>query len=205
MPSEVCVLVVVDSPLGLLPLGDTSVAATAIERARSARCAPDVQIWLHPDVRAAWTTLKSARKPECFVNSAPTLREAAMQVAADIVLIHEAQRPLTLPSTFDRVAEAVIEHQRTARPAHVVVDTLKTVNAAGELTGTINRDVVQSLTSPEGYVRNQILNLDPPAGWHVASSTQSDFVAVRGDQESLKVREPEDVLLVESFLAWQTL
>jgi hypothetical protein len=27
---------------------------------------------------------------------------------------------------------------------------------------------------------------------------------VRGDQESLKVRAPEDVQLVESFLVWQT-
>ena len=125
--------------------------------------------------------------------------------AADIVLIHDAQRPLTLPSTFDRVIEAVKSGSHAARPSHVVVDTLKMVDDNMRIVGTINRDTVQSLTSPEGFHRDAIDFSATAEDWSLPLKSHAEIHFVRGDQESLRIREPEDVVLVESFLAWQTI
>jgi 2-C-methyl-D-erythritol 4-phosphate cytidylyltransferase len=161
-------------------------------------------VWVAPECVAAWEALKPARRPTCDVSFIPSLAQLAANCAAEVVLLHEAQRPLTLPTTFDRVADAIDDDVTHARPAHVVVDTLKVVDAEDRITGTVNRDEVQSLTSPEGYLVAAIVSGPAPRGWFLAVSQPGSVEFVRGDQESLKVREPGDVLLVESFLAWQT-
>lgn len=201
---RVQVIVVADSELAFLPLGDSSVVATAVERAKAADCQPEVTVWVAEHCLAAWEALKPARRPRCAVSFIPSLAQLARHADADVVLLHEAQRPLTLPSTFDRVAEAVTGDVQSGRPAHVVVDTLKVVDETLLITATVNRDEVQSLTSPEGYLVSAITEEEPPTGWFLAVNDPSAHAFVRGDQESLKVREASDVLLVESFLAWQT-
>ena len=201
---RVAVIVVADSELAFLPLGESSVVATAVERARAADCAREVMVWVAEECLASWEALKPARRPACTVSFIPSLAQLALNADAEIVLLHEATRPLTLPATFDRVAQAIVDDVTHARPAHVVVDTLKIVDAQDRITGTVNRDEVQSLTSPEGYRVSAIVSGPAPRGWYLAVSEPSSADFVRGDQESLKVREPGDVLLVESFLAWQT-
>lgn len=201
---RVAVIVVADSELAFLPLGESSVVATAVDRARAADCAPEVMVWVAEECLASWEGLKPARRPACDVSFIPNLAQLARNSDADVVLLHEATRPLTLPTTFDRVAQAIKDSVTHARPAHVVVDTLKIVDAEDHITGTINRDEVQSLTSPEGYLASAIISGPAPRGWFLAVDDPASVDYVRGDQESLKVREPSDVLLVESFLAWQT-
>jgi 2-C-methyl-D-erythritol 4-phosphate cytidylyltransferase len=201
---RVQVIVVADSDLAFLPLGESSVVATAVERARSAACAPEVVVWVAEHCLSAWEAMKPAHRPRCDVSFIPSLAQLARHADADVVLLHEAQRPLTLPATFDRVTEAITGDVQRARPAHVVVDTLKVVDETLLITATVNRDEVQSLTSPEGYLVSAVSEATPPVGWFIAVEDLDATEFVRGDQESLKVREASDVLLVESFLAWQT-
>ena len=202
---RVTVIVVADSELAFLPLGDSSVVATAVERARAATCSPEMLVWVNPSCVTAYEGLRPSQRPRCDVSFVPSLAQLASNCSADVVLVHDAQRPLTLPATFDRVADAVKGSVQAARPAHVVVDTLKVVNDELFITGTVNRDEVQSLTSPEGYAVTEISKAAAPKGWYLAVNDPDAHEFVRGDQESLKVREAADVLLVESFLAWQTL
>lgn len=202
---RVTVIVVADSELAFLPLGESSVVATAVERARAAACEPEVLVWVNPSLVTAYEGLRPAQRPRCDVSFVPSLAQLAAHCGADVVLLHDAQRPLTMPATFDRVAEAVHGSVQAARPAHVVVDTLKVVNDELLITGTVNRDEVQSLTSPEGYAVAEISTAGAPTGWYLAVNNPEAHEFVRGDQESLRVREAADVLLVESFLAWQTL
>lgn len=202
---QVTVIVVADSELAFLPLGETSVVATAVERARAASCEPDVIVWVNPACISAFEALRPSQRPRCDVSLVPSLSQLAANCGAEVVLLHDAQRPLTLPATFDRVADAIRGSVQAARPAHVVVDTLKVVDEHLVITGTVNRDEVQSLTSPEGYAVAEISQAKAPVGWFLAVNDAAAHEFVRGDQESLKVREPADVLLVESFLAWQTL
>jgi 2-C-methyl-D-erythritol 4-phosphate cytidylyltransferase len=79
---------------------------------------------------------------------------------------------------------------------------LKIVDENRIVTGTVNRQLVQSLTSPEAYLGKAITGHNEN-GWMFTTGFGVEEL-VRGDQESLKVRAPEDVQLVESFLVWQT-
>lgn len=199
---SVHVVIVAESELALLPLGSNTIAGTAVLRAQSASCKPKVSLWIEPDLRDKWQQLDRKLRKPCDIESAETLFEVATSSNSEILMIHEAQRPLTLNLTFDRVAEVISDEITAARPAHIVVDTLKVINENRIVTGTVNRDLVQSLTSPEAYLRSAITGHNEN-GWTFTTGFGRTEL-VRGDQESLKVRSPEDVQLVESFLVWQT-
>ncbi|MFZ9309557.1 MAG: IspD/TarI family cytidylyltransferase [Candidatus Nanopelagicales bacterium] len=201
--SSVHVIIEVNSPLAFLPLGETSVCATAVKRAQESKSAPSISIFVAPEIRDQWNRLDAKLKPLVDVESASTLFDAVSKLSTTYVLIHESLRPLTLPKTFDEVVNALQSGAEAARPAHAVVDTLKTVTDDFVVSSTINRDLMQSLTSPEGYVRERIIGTDDV--WHFQVQNPEKRHFVRGDQESIKIRQKEDVVLVESFLAWQTI
>ncbi len=199
---SVHVVIAVESELALLPLGSNTIAGTAVIRAQSANCKPSVSIWIKPELRQQWQSQDRKLRNPCEIETSETLYEVSQKVKADVLMIHESQRPLTLNLTFDRVANEISDEVTSARPAHVVVDTLKIIDEKRIVTGTVNRDLVQSLTYPEAYLRNAITG-HSENGWAFTTGFGATEL-VRGDQESLKVRAPEDVQLVESFLVWQT-
>lgn len=200
--SRVHVVVAAEGPLAFLPLGRTSIVATAVARAREASCRPAVSVWVSAEAEAAYEAAGRNLLPDCEIEVGRDLFAYAAGIDCDILLVHDAQRPLTESQTFDRVVGAVRAGATAVRPSHVVVDTLKVVDATKRVVSTVDRDKVQSLTSPEGYLKSAIALPDGAADWSFAVSPELKEL-VRGDQESLKVREPADVLLVESFLAWQ--
>ena len=190
--------------MAFLKLGKSSVLAIAVDRARAAQCTPTVSVWIDGNVVDAWNRMPASLRPDCVVSVGAALQEVVRDHNVEFVLLHDAQRPLTPPATFDRVIAALESGLDATRPAHVVVDTLKTVDADNRITGTINRDLVQSLTSPEGFRTASIDFTGESREWSLPLKATSTTDFVVGDQESLRIREPEDVLLVESFLAWQT-
>lgn len=201
--NHVHVVVACYSDLALLPLGDSSVVSVAVQRALRAKCTPSVSVWIAPAALAAWEKLPARLRPLANAETARSLAEHAREVSCTKLLVHDATRPLTESSTFDRVAAALDGQVTAVRPAHVVVDTLKELDSEKHVVGTFDRNRVLALTSPEGYISAALVDRRPAASWTLAvAPLQAEYV--RGDQESLKVREPADVLLVESFLAWQT-
>jgi len=202
-PRAIQAIIVADSHLAFLPLGNTSIVATAAKRAAAAECSPQVLVWVGAQALDAWRATPKHLLPTCPIVVEGTLAEVALRCSAEVILIHDAQRPLTLSSTYDRVSAALNEGVVAARPSHVVVDTLKMVDANMRIVATVDRETVQSLTSPEAYLRSAITLHQPTDGWSLSVDGRRELV--RGDQESLRVREPADVLLVESFLAWQTI
>lgn len=199
---SVHIVISVESELALLPLGSNTIVGNAVNRANGANCKPEVSVWIKPELRNAWQKLDKRLRDKYVVETAETLFDIAKQSKADVLMIHDAQRPLTLSSTFDRVADHISNEITSARPAHIVVDTLKIIDDTRIVTGTVNRDTVQSLTSPEGYLRTAITGHNDNGWTFITGNGTTELV--RGDQESLKVRSPEDVQLVESFLVWQT-
>jgi 2-C-methyl-D-erythritol 4-phosphate cytidylyltransferase len=201
------VIIQVDSANAFLPLAKSSILKVAIGRALSAICKPEILIQVAPALADQYQKLDRKQKPEQPV----VFSDDLYQVLRDykdkyqVVLVHEATRPLTPTSVFDQVCSEILAGVDAARPAHVVVDTLHRINNNRSLTGTIDRNTVQALTSPEGYwLANTQLqpSLD---GWSCSVHDVSNRKLVPGDLESIKVRNPEDVVLVESFLEWEKL
>ena len=205
--SQPVVVIWVSDNNAFLPLSKSSVLATAANRARTAKCSPQVVVAIKKELQAEYEAMDAKRKPNYPVHFLANVSETKNLVApaTQVLFIHDACRPLTSITTFQAGLEAVLEGNGAARPAHLVVDTLKQINQERLVTATIDRNSVQALTSPECYWAPSISDEKPTDGWSfklIAGETQT---LVHGDLESIRVRRAEDVVLVESFLEWERL
>jgi 2-C-methyl-D-erythritol 4-phosphate cytidylyltransferase len=124
----------------------------------------------------------------------------------DVVLVHDAARCLTPSSVFERVVEAVRGGAAGAVPGIPLVDTVKTVDADGTITGTPDRSSLRAVQTPQGFAREVLLAaygsglgatddaaLVELAGHHV--------VVVDGDALAFKVTTLDDLERAERVLA----
>ena len=169
------------------PQIDRVIVVTAPDRVDELRAVP----WL-ADSRC--TVVAGGRRRQDSV--AAGVRAAT----ADIVLVHDAARPLVSPALVGRVVEGVRVHG-AAIPALPVVDALKRVE--GELiTASAERAGLYRAQTPQGARRELLL---AAAEAHAASEDdipdEADLLAregvpvaiVPGDPDNLKVTLPEDL------------
>lgn len=69
----------------------------------------------------------------------------------DVVLVHDAARPLASPRLAHRVADAVAGGADGAVPGVAVADTLKRVDADGLVLGTVDRESVVAVQTPQAF------------------------------------------------------
>lgn len=125
------------------------------------------------------------------------------------VLIHDAARPLVSVEMIGRViAEARKGHGAVA--ALPVVDTLKSVDASGRITGTVPRDGLWRAQTPQGFPRGMIERAHREARAAHTHATATDDAAlcealglpvhvVRGSERALKVTEESDFARAEAI------
>jgi len=129
----------------------------------------------------------------------------------DIVLVHDAVRPLIDAATIDRTIDAVIEHG-AAIVGLPAVDTIKQVErtAHGALvTATIPREFVVLAQTPQGF-RYGLLKkafaeaeADGFVGTDEASVVERaglPVAVVHGSARNLKITQPGDLELAEFYL-----
>jgi 2-C-methyl-D-erythritol 4-phosphate cytidylyltransferase / 2-C-methyl-D-erythritol 2,4-cyclodiphosphate synthase len=134
---------------------------------------------------------------------------AGVRVAeAEVVLVHDAARPLVEPALVSRVAERAREHG-AAVPLVPVVDSLRRV-VDGCITGSVDRAGLQRAQTPQG-ARTDLLR----AAAEALASGEEDFgdeaellerhgvsvAAVEGSAENLKLTMPEDLELARRLAA----
>jgi len=129
----------------------------------------------------------------------------------DIVLVHDAVRPLIDAATIERTIDAVVEHG-AAIVGLPAVDTIKQVErtAHGALvTSTIPREFVVLAQTPQGF-RYGLLQrafaeatADGFVGTDEASVVERaglPVAVVHGSQVNLKITQPGDLELAEFYL-----
>jgi 2-C-methyl-D-erythritol 4-phosphate cytidylyltransferase len=125
---------------------------------------------------------------------------------AELVLIHDAARPLVGHLTIDRVV-AEARGGRAATAALPVVDTLKEV-AGGRVTRTLPRDQLWRAQTPQGFPRELILRAHTEARRHGISATDDaglcellghEVVVVRGSERAMKITDEDDFARVEAL------
>jgi 2-C-methyl-D-erythritol 4-phosphate cytidylyltransferase/2-C-methyl-D-erythritol 2,4-cyclodiphosphate synthase len=125
---------------------------------------------------------------------------------AEVVLVHDAARPLASPALADRVAEAAAAHG-AAIPVLTVPDSLKRV-ADGSVTGALDRTGVARAQTPQGARRELLLPaLDALAGGAETFGDEAELLARRGvrvaavpgEPAALKVTDQSDLPVVEAF------
>ena len=130
----------------------------------------------------------------------------------DIVLVHDAVRPLIDPATIERTVEAIARHG-AAIVGMPAIDTIKQVERTADgalITATIPRELIVHAQTPQGA-------LVPLMRRAFAEATADEFIGtdeaslleragvpvhvVPGSARNLKVTQPGDLEIAEFYLA----
>ncbi|MGI9622519.1 MAG: 2-C-methyl-D-erythritol 4-phosphate cytidylyltransferase [Acidimicrobiales bacterium] len=126
---------------------------------------------------------------------------AAVPHTADIVLIHDAARPLASDGVFQRVLEAVQGGAAAAVPAVPVVDTIR--SKSGE---SVDRDSLRAVQTPQGFSA-AVLREAHSTGAEatddavLVEACGHEVVLVDGDVRNLKITNPADLDVARALIA----
>ncbi|KKD07365.1 2-C-methyl-D-erythritol 4-phosphate cytidylyltransferase [Streptomyces sp. WM6386] len=131
----------------------------------------------------------------------------------DIVLVHDAARPLVPVDTVDAVIEAVREGATAVVPALPLADTVKEVEPAtvpGDpepVVATPERARLRAVQTPQGFDRATLIRAHETVTDNVTDDASmieqlgATVVVVPGHEEAFKVTRPLDLVLAEAVLA----
>ena len=110
--------------------------------------------------------------------------EALSGYGPDVVLVHDAARPFCSANLVSRAIAACGE-TGAAIPGLEVTDTIKSVDAGGRVTGTLNRAELRSVQTPQAFAFPALLDAHRKA----AAAGRSDFTddAALAEWAGLKV------------------
>ena len=127
---------------------------------------------------------------------------------AQIILVHDAARPLVSARTIEDVIDAA-EKFGGAIAAVPSKDTIKVVDAAGFVKSTPPRRELVSVQTPQGFKRELLLRAYAQAeadnflGTDDASLVErlgARIKVVRSGYDNIKITTPEDLAVAETFL-----
>ena len=167
------------------------------------RYAGDPPPWLFQcDVDRLLVSIGGRTRSESVANGLDDLPDEAQ-----IVLVHDAARPLVDEATIDRVVESV-RGGTCAIAAVPVVDTLKKVDADGMIVKTVDREALWRAQTPQGFPRQVIVDAHRRAAReHIAATDDAALCerlgipvrVVRGSERALKVTESGDFARAEAL------
>ncbi len=140
-----------------------------------------------------------------------SVANALAQVAEDdcYIAVHDGARPFAGRAVFERTLAAAKEHG-AAIAAVPVKDTIKVVNAAGEVVATPERAALVAVQTPQIF-RGKLLKdayahlkAQPAAVTDDASVVEllgHKVVTALGRYENIKITTPEDLVFAENLLA----
>lgn len=135
--------------------------------------------------------------------------------SADIILVHDAARPLTPEHVFARVVDAVAAGHPAVVPGLPVVDTLKQVRLDGQVPqqvlGTVDREDLRAVQTPQGFTREALVRAHADdtglatddAG--LAERCGIDVHVVPGDPLAMKITTPWDLRIARILVTEQEL
>ncbi len=130
---------------------------------------------------------------------------AAVPDDADIIVVHDAVRPLATPALFSAVVDAVrVDGVDGVVPVLPVTDTLKRA-AGGTVSATVDRDGLVSVQTPQAFVAT-ILRSAHASGAEATDDASlvenigATVGTVAGEPHNLKLTRPEDLVLAEALM-----
>ena len=133
----------------------------------------------------------------------------ALPLDVEVVLVHDAARPLAPTALVDAVAAAVHAGADAVVPALPVADTIKRIDEAGAVIETVDRSVLRAVQTPQGFRRDLLTEAHAAADPDEPATDDAGLVealgrtvmVIPGDDEALKVTRPFDLVVAEAVLA----
>lgn len=136
---------------------------------------------------------------------------AALPDDVDVVLVHDAARPLVPDDLVDAVTNAVRSGADAVVPAVPITDTVKRVDPAGRVEATVERDELRAAQTPQGFARIVLEAAHRAAAESGLDDVTDDaglvervgrpVIVIPGSEDGFKVTRPLDLVLAEAVLA----
>ena len=126
---------------------------------------------------------------------------------ADIVVVHDAARPLASPALFRAVVEAIRAGADAAIPGLAVTDTVKRVFVEGEVTlvaTTVVREELVTVQTPQAF-RRDVLERAHATGDEASDDASlveargGRVVVVEGELANVKLTRPSDLEVLAAY------
>jgi 2-C-methyl-D-erythritol 4-phosphate cytidylyltransferase len=184
------------------PFGDATVVDRSVAIARSVCDAVVVVVPADAD----WQPPGGVRVAPGGATRSDSVRAGLACVPADVdvVVVHDAARPLAPPKLFARVIAAVRDGADGAVPALPVADTVKRVRDR-VVVETVPRGDLVAAQTPQAFRRDVLeraharddIDTDDAA---LVEAGGGKVVVVEGDPRNFKVTVPDDLVLARSLL-----
>lgn len=128
---------------------------------------------------------------------------AAVPVTADIVVVHDAARPLADSELFEAVIDAVGDGADAAVPGVPVADTLR-LRSGG--VPPFGRDDLVAVQTPQAFAASKLRRAHAEAAEATDDASLIDaaggrVVIVPGDPVNRKITDPADLVIAEALVA----
>ena len=198
------------SPKQLLTLGGRPILARSVDAFVACDVISEIVVALPADLASAPPPyLQERGKPVTIVTGGDERRWSVAQAfsrvsdRADVVVIHDAARPLVTDDLIRRTVAAASETGAAiaALRAH---DTVKQTNGEGAITATLPRERIYLAQTPQAFrvpVLRDALRLEGEATDEAMLAERAGHTVrvVDGDPRNLKITTPDDLTMAEHF------
>lgn len=204
-------------PKQVQTLAGKAVVAVAVESLAAGGCTEAVVVIKEGMAGHVSPALAASPIPVHLVTGGASRQESVHRgleaVAADpdlarceVVLVHDAVRPLVPPSVVGEVIETVRSGSVAVAPAIAVVDTIRQVD--GDTSTVIDRSSLRAVQTPQGFDREILTQCHRRLAEDGAQVTDDlacveryghPVVLVAGSRMAHKITEPLDMDIVSTF------
>lgn len=207
-----------NTPKAALKLTGKSLLALSVEALAAGGCT-HAMVVLNPKA-ARWLTKDLSRLPipvvqtqggttrqESVHNGLKAVRDDPRLAQAQVVLIHDAVRPMVPASVVADVIQAVRDGAQAVAPAVTVSDSMR-ILAPGGLSTVIDRANLRAIQTPQGFPLDIILaahdQMAASGGQFTddvscAEQAGHQVALVPGSRLSMKITEPGDLLVAKAL------
>ena len=123
-----------------------------------------------------------------------------LSLDSQIIIFHNAARPLVPTRIYDQGIKMILQGVDAVKQQHVVIDTLKQTNDKKLILGTIDRDAVKAITTPEFYWSQNIIGPSEDFGWLYKVLNEKNKEYIFGELESTRIRSNRDLFLIKALM-----
>ena len=199
-------------PKALRLLAGEPLLVHAIRRIAAAESVTLIVVAAPPAEMAAVAALLAPIAPVTVVAGGAERQQSVANALAvvpsgvGIVLVHDAARALTPPQVIESVAAAVRGGLPAVIPVLPVVDTIKQVGPGELVLGTVDRSVLRSVQTRQGFRRSVLADAHAAAGdaltddAGLVEKAGVPVTCVPGSELAMKITRPLDLILAEALL-----
>jgi 2-C-methyl-D-erythritol 4-phosphate cytidylyltransferase len=128
---------------------------------------------------------------------------------ADVIIVHDAARPLATPALFHSVVDAILAGADGAVPGLSILDTVKRIRHEGDVTivgSTEVRDELVTVQTPQAFARDALVRAhangdEATDDAALVEALGGRVVVVPGELDNLKITVPGDLATASSIVS----